>query len=151
MAEVKPVDSGEGDSGRKDGMQNILVIDDDKLMCMALARILASAGYNVVQASDGDEGLNLYRTQEFDLVITDLIMPDKEGIQIIRELRKEDSTIRIIAMSAGGRGGATDYLKWAKLMGAKHCMSKPIKREELLAAVSAVLAMPRTPRAENPS
>jgi len=123
-------------------MQNILVIDDDKLMRLALARILISSGYNVIQASDGEEGLQLYRTQDFDLVITDLIMPDKEGIQIIRELRKENSSIRIIAMSAGGRGGATDYLKWARLMGAKQCLSKPIKREELLNAVTAVLAMP---------
>jgi len=123
-------------------MQNILVIDDDKLMCLALAKILISAGYNVVQASDGEEGLKLYRTQDFDLVITDLIMPDKEGIQIIRELRKENSRIRIIAMSAGGRGGATDYLKWARLMGAKQCLSKPIKREDLLDAVQAVLALP---------
>jgi len=123
-------------------MQSILVIDDDKLMRLALARILISSGFNVVQAADGDEGLQLYRSQEFDLVITDLIMPDKEGIQIIRELRKENSKIRIIAMSAGGRGGATDYLKWARLMGAKQCLSKPIKREELLNAVTAVLAMP---------
>ncbi len=123
-------------------MQSILVIDDDKLMCLALAKILISAGYNVVQASDGEEGLKLYRTQDFDLVITDLIMPDKEGIQIIRELRKENSRIRIIAMSAGGRGGATDYLKWARLMGAKQCLSKPIKREDLLDAVQAVLALP---------
>lgn len=130
------------DSGQKAVMQNILVIDDDKLMCLALAKILISAGYNVVQASDGEEGLKLYRTQDFDLVITDLIMPDKEGIQIIRELRKENSRIRIIAMSAGGRGGATDYLKWARLMGAKQCLSKPIKREDLLDAVQAVLALP---------
>jgi DNA-binding response OmpR family regulator len=130
------------DSGNKGVMQNILVIDDDKLMCLALAKILISAGYNVVQAGDGEEGLRLYRTQDFDLVITDLIMPDKEGIQIIRELRKENSQIRIIAMSAGGRGGATDYLKWARLMGAKQCLSKPIRREDLLAAVQAVLALP---------
>ncbi len=130
------------DSGHKTAMQNILVIDDDKLMCLALAKILISAGYNVVQASDGEEGLKLYRTQDFDLVITDLIMPDKEGIQIIRELRKENSLVRIIAMSAGGRGGATDYLKWARLMGAKQCLSKPIKREDLLGAVESVLALP---------
>lgn len=122
-------------------MRSILVIDDDKLMCMALAKILMSAGYTVVQAFDGDEGLKLYRAQNFDLVITDLIMPDKEGIQIIRELRKENSQIRIIAMSAGGEGGATDYLKWARLMGAKQCLSKPIKREDLLGAVESVLAL----------
>jgi len=130
------------DSGQKGVMQNILVIDDDKLMCLALAKILISSGYNVVQAADGEEGLKLYRTQDFDLVITDLIMPDKEGIQIIRELRKENPQIRIIAMSAGGRGGATDYLKWARLMGAKQCLSKPIRRDDLLAAVQAVLALP---------
>lgn len=142
MAEVTHTNPDTSDSGKKGDMQNILVIDDDKLMRLALARILIASGYNVVQASDGDEGLQMYRSQDFDLVITDLIMPDKEGIQIIRELRKENSKIRIIAMSAGGRGGATDYLKWARLMGAKQCLSKPIKREELLNAVSAVLAMP---------
>lgn len=120
----------------------ILIIDDDALMRLALAKILLSAGYDVEQAGDGDEGLCLQRSQSFDLIITDLIMPDKEGIQIIRELRKEDSTIRIIAMSAGGRGGATDYLKWARLMGAKQCLSKPIKREDLLGAVTSVLAAP---------
>ncbi len=120
----------------------ILIIDDDALMRLALAKILLSAGYDVEQAGDGDEGLRLQRSQSFDLIITDLIMPDKEGIQIIRELRKEDSAIRIIAMSAGGRGGATDYLKWARLMGAKQCLSKPIKREDLLDAVTSVLAAP---------
>ena len=123
-------------------MQSILVIDDDKLMRLALAKILISAGYNVVQAADGDEGLAHHRAQNFDLIITDLIMPDKEGIQIIRELRKDNSKVRIIAVSAGGRGGATDYLKWARLMGAKKCLRKPIKREDLLAAVSEVLALP---------
>jgi CheY-like chemotaxis protein len=142
MAEVTHATSETDATGKKADMQSILVIDDDKLMCMALARILVSAGYTVTQAFDGDEGLQLYRTHGFDLVITDLIMPDKEGIQIIRELRKENSNIRIIAMSAGGRGGATDYLKWARLMGAKQCLSKPIKREDLLNAVSTVLAMP---------
>lgn len=136
---VEPfIESGQG----TETMQSILVIDDDKLMRMALAKILISAGYTVVEASDGDEGLSLQRSQSFDLIITDLIMPDKEGIQIIRELRKENNKVRIIAMSAGGRGGATDYLKWARLMGAKQCLSKPIKREELLNAVSAVLAQP---------
>lgn len=142
MAEVTFETPGTGDSRKKTDMQSILVIDDDKLMRLALARILISSGFNVVQAADGDEGLQLYRSQEFDLVITDLIMPDKEGIQIIRELRKENSKIRIIAMSAGGRGGATDYLKWARLMGAKQCLSKPIKRDDLLAAVQAVLDLP---------
>ena len=142
MAEIENTPSEAGDSVGKAAMQSILVIDDDKLMCLALARILASSGYDVAQAYNGEEGLQKYRGGKFDLVITDLIMPDKEGIQIIRELRKEDSSIRIIAMSAGGRGGATDYLKWARLMGAKQCLSKPIRREELLGAVTSVLAAP---------
>jgi CheY-like chemotaxis protein len=142
MAEIANTPPEADDSVRKAAMQNILVIDDDKLMCLALARILVSAGYDVTQAYNGEEGLQKYRGGKFDLVITDLIMPDKEGIQIIRELRKEDTSIRIIAMSAGGRGGATDYLKWARLMGAKLCLSKPIRREELLTAVTTVLAAP---------
>lgn len=142
MAEIANTPPESGDAAQKAVMQSILVIDDDKLMCLALARILVSAGYEVAQAYNGEEGLQKYRSGKFDLVITDLIMPDKEGIQIIRELRKEDSSIRIIAMSAGGRGGATDYLKWARLMGAKQCLSKPIRREELLGAVTSVLAAP---------
>ena len=142
MAEVTITRPEAGESGKKAVMQSILVIDDDKLMCLAVARILSSAGYEVAQAFNGDDGLQMCRNRKFDLVITDLIMPDKEGIQIIRELRKEDSGIRIIAMSAGGRGGATDYLKWARLMGAKECLSKPIKREDLLHAVTTVLGLP---------
>ncbi|BDV02052.1 response regulator [Thermodesulfomicrobium sp. WS] len=122
--------------------KRVLVIDDDQLMCLALAKMLVAEGYAVEQAGDGDEGLRLYRQNPFDVVVTDMIMPDKEGIQIIRELRKLDPKIRIIAMSGGGRGGATDYLKWAKLMGAKRCLSKPIKREELVEAVAEVLALP---------
>ena len=86
MAEVTHATSETDATGKKADMQSILVIDDDKLMCMALARILVSAGYTVTQAFDGDEGLQLYRTHGFDLVITDLIMPDKEGIQIIRDI-----------------------------------------------------------------
>ncbi len=142
MAEVTKTSPEMGESGKKAAMQSILVIDDDKLMCLAVARILSSAGYEVAQAFNGDDGLQMCRGRKFDLVITDLIMPDKEGIQIIRELRKEDTGIRIIAMSAGGRGGATDYLKWARLMGAKECLSKPIKREDLLHAVTTVLGLP---------
>jgi CheY-like chemotaxis protein len=119
----------------------ILVIDDDQLMCLALAKMLSAEGYIVTSAADGDEGLRLYRQNPFDVVITDMIMPDKEGIQIIRELRKLDPNIRIIAISGGGRGGATDYLKWAKLMGAKRCLTKPITREDLMGAVVEVLAL----------
>lgn len=123
--------------------QRILIIDDDKLMCLALAKILIAAGYEVEVAEDGDVGIRMQRTRAFDLVITDLIMPEKEGIEIIRELRKENNRLPVIAISAGGRrGSAADYLKWARLMGAKKCLSKPIKREELLDAVATVLSEP---------
>lgn len=117
----------------------ILLIEDDNCVRELLHQTLAKAGYNVIPASDGDEGLNLFRRSNPDLVITDIVMPQKEGLQMILELRRHSPKAKVIAMSGGGRYSNTDYLKLARKFGAKVTLNKPFLREEILNAVKEVL------------
>jgi CheY-like chemotaxis protein len=121
--------------------QRILVIDDDENIRLLLRAILEREGYQVLEASDGDKGLKEYKKNPTDLVITDLIMPGKEGIETIRDLRREFPGIKIIAVSGGGRIGPESYLKMAKGVGALRTLSKPLDRLGLLQAVEEVMEM----------
>ena len=120
-------------------MARILIIDDEVQILNMLRQMLEGEGYEVVEAPDGKEGLKLYRKNPTDLIITDLIMPEKEGIETIQELTQDFPNIKIIAMSGGGRVGPGDYLHLAKMLGAQHTFAKPIEREELLKAVRELL------------
>ena len=120
-------------------MASILVIDDDPQIGRLLEKVLGRAGHEVVVAVNGKEGLRLFREGTFDLIITDLIMPEKEGLEIIMELRQKYPQTKIIAMSGGGRIGPDSYLKMANTLGAKKTLTKPFGREDLLSAVSALL------------
>jgi CheY-like chemotaxis protein len=106
-------------------MKKILVIDDDAAVCLTLEHLLAAAGYEVVSARDGEEGIRLFRTVQPDLVITDIIMPKMEGIEAILQIKREQPRARIIAMSGGGRIHNTDFLKWAQALGAQSVIAKP--------------------------
>ena len=121
-------------------MQRILVIDDDEQVRELLAEILAQAGYHITEAVNGEVGLKLFRAQPADLVITDLIMPEKEGMETILALRKEFPKVRIIAVSGGGRSTTLDYLPIAKSLGARRTLAKPFTRQEILDAVRDTLA-----------
>jgi CheY-like chemotaxis protein len=116
-------------------MAHILIIDDESQIRMMLRMMLESEGYTVDEAADGTEGINLYRKNPADLIITDIIMPGKEGLETIISLRKEYPGIKIIAMSGGGRNNPEGYLKSAKLLGALETFAKPIRKETLLSAV----------------
>ena len=116
-------------------MQRILVIDDDEQMRALLRDILERAGYEVTEAQHGLEGLKLFRARPADLVVTDLIMPEKEGVETILELRAEFPEVPIIAVSGGGRNGPRDYLEIAARLGARRTVAKPFTRQEILAAV----------------
>jgi CheY-like chemotaxis protein len=118
---------------------SILVIDDDETIRVLLRTILEREGYRVVDAPDGNMGIRRYQESPTDLVITDLIMPGKEGIETIRELRKKFPHVKIIAVSGGGRIGPESYLKMAKGVGALRTLSKPFDRMALLKAVEEVL------------
>jgi DNA-binding response OmpR family regulator len=120
----------------------ILVIEDDFAVRELILQTLSKAGYQVIAAGDGVEGLNLFREKNPALVITDIVMPQKEGLQTIIELKQEAPGVKVIAMSGGGRYCNADYLKLAKKFGARRTVSKPFMRDELLASVKEVLAEP---------
>ncbi len=116
-------------------MARILVIDDDEQFRFMLRRILEHAGYEVAEAGNGEDGQRIYRDRPSDLVIVDLIMPEKEGLETIMELRHDFPHIKIIAISGGGRIGPEGYLEVAKNVGAVRALAKPVERQELLAAL----------------
>src|SRR5208283_2976492 len=99
-------------------MKRILVVDDNAEVRRALSKTLLKAGYDVITAEDGAAAVRVYRGQSFDLVITDLIMPNQEGLETIMELRRLTPEVKIIAISGGGRLGPEDYLPIAQGIGA---------------------------------
>lgn len=120
----------------------ILVIDDDSAVRYTVSRILHSSGYEVVTACDGHSGMALFREQRPDLVITDIIMPNQEGIETIRLMRREHPEAKIIAISGGARIGNLDVLEIAKKLGADDVIHKPFDAAELLGRVGKFLAAP---------
>ena len=120
-------------------MARILIIDDEPQIRSMLTLMLEREGYEVVEASDGVAGIKLYRQNPVDLIITDLIMPNKDGIGMIIDLKKEFPDVKIIAMSGGGLNKPDGYLKGAKKLGAACTLTKPIDREEMLRAVKETL------------
>ena len=120
-------------------MARILVIDDDEQVLDMLYESLTREGYDVLRASNGEQGLRLYRQKPVDLIITDIIMPEKEGIETIIELRRDFPDVKIIDMSGGGRIGTKDYLHLAKIFGVQRTFTKPVAREQLLDAIKALL------------
>src|ERR1700694_4924848 len=120
-------------------MASILLVDDDDQLRTMLREALTRVGYQVQEASDGQRAINLYSKHRTDLVITDLAMPEKEGIQLILELRRLNSKVKIIAMSGAGQSIIEQYLKMAKVLRAHLLPPKPFLEQELLEAVSEVL------------
>ena len=120
-------------------MSAILVIDDQKGLRDILRKVLAEAGHDVAEAEDGVAALALFRAGAFDLVITDIIMPEKEGIEIITTMRQERPSLRILAMSGGGRAHVMDFLAIAKKAGADAILEKPFRKAELLDRVAELL------------
>ncbi len=123
-------------------MANILVIEDDLDVRRLLRDVLERAGHGVVEAADGAEGIERVRSQPVDLVITDILMPEKEGIETILELKRDWQDVKIIAISGGGRVGPDDYLKSARRVGAQRTFTKPFDPKALLQAVEELLDNP---------
>lgn len=120
-------------------MATILVIEDDSEVRDFLESLLVRAGHRVIEANDGLQGMHAYRNDPTDLIITDLFMPVKEGLETIIDLRKEYPDLKIIAISGGTREGKGDYLRTAQLCGARRIFHKPFDSEELLKAVDELL------------
>ena len=116
-------------------MAYILIIDDNEEFRDLLQRFLGEQGYETAAAPDGREGIKQYLARPADLVITDILMPEKEGIETIRDLRRKFPQVKIIAVSGGGRIGPDSYLKMAKGVGALRTLKKPVNRTVLLETV----------------
>jgi len=123
-------------------MSRILIIDDNEDLCAALGTALNRAGYEVAQAQGAKLGLKLFRESKFDLVLSDILMPDTDGLELIFTLRKTDTTLPIIAMSGGGHGSAEHYLHVADVSGASAVIRKPFSPEELIELIEIQLASP---------
>jgi DNA-binding response OmpR family regulator len=117
----------------------VLVIDDEQLIRLQVRAALEQDGFVVHEAANGNEGLTRIAVTAPDVVITDILMPDKEGIETILELRRHYPSIRIIAISGGGRTGNKDFLRTAKHLGADRTLAKPFALGELLRMVREVL------------
>jgi CheY-like chemotaxis protein len=120
-------------------MAQILIIEDDLEVRAMLRELLHRAGHTVTEAADGQEGIHCYRTNKADLIITDLFMPVKEGLETIVDLRREFPDLKIIAISGGNREGSGSYLKAAQLCGASRIFHKPFEIADLLTAITDLL------------
>jgi two-component system, chemotaxis family, chemotaxis protein CheY len=123
---------------QEETMATILLIDDDLQMRRTLARMLRRK-HDLIEAADGSEGIRLFTRHHPDIVITDIIMPNKEGIETIMELRRLSPTVKILAISGGGSMFKTDFLSMAEELGADATLQKPIELVDLLATVDQLL------------
>jgi CheY-like chemotaxis protein len=124
-------------------MARILLIDDDEAVRGILGQILRRAGHTVIEARDGDEGVDLFPQAAADLVITDMMMPGKTGQEVVQALRRDRPQVKIIAMSGGGRLGLAEVLGSALLEGATEVLAKPFTFGVLFAAIDRVLGKDR--------
>ena len=120
-------------------MERILIIDDNREVLGTYSQILEHAGYEVLVAADGKEGVRTFRENPLDLVITDIFMPEKEGLEVIVELKRDFPNVKIIAISGGAFLEPKDCLDVAKHFGVMCTLTKPIERGVLLEAVQECL------------
>ncbi|MDY0108607.1 MAG: response regulator [Candidatus Krumholzibacteria bacterium] len=117
-------------------MATILVIEDDREVRDFLVEVLSRAGHAVTAAANGRDGVAKFREEPAQVVITDIIMPEKDGIETILDLRREHPQLKVIAISGGGRSTPENYLHSARLLGADRAFRKPFRNEEILAAIN---------------
>jgi DNA-binding NtrC family response regulator len=120
-------------------IKDILIVDDEEQMRLALRRMLEKEGYSVREAENGEKAIRAHREKQADLIITDIIMPDKEGLGTIVELKSEFPDVKIFAMSGGGKNSPDQYLRMAKGLGVDRVFIKPFNREDILSAVEDAL------------
>ena len=121
-------------------MKSILIVDDDDGIRKYLRRILEVHGYAVLEASDGNAAIERYVEREPDLVVLDILMPGKDGIETLFELKKINKHIKIIIISGGGRIGPDNYLAIAETVGVCAALKKPFDKEDFLIKVKYVLS-----------
>lgn len=120
-------------------MGKVLVVDDEPYILLMIKKMLEQSGHEVDLASNGKEGLEMLNNKPFDILITDIVMPEKEGLETIREVRHKYPELKIIAISGGGRLDSNEYLEPARLFGAKRIIKKPFQKAEIINAVNELL------------
>ena len=120
-------------------MARILLIDDDELLRRTVVRMLAAGSHTVFQADNGKTGAEILKTKKVDVVVTDVFMPEREGLETISLLRRADPALKIIAISGGWTRSGVDYLDMAKQLGAQATLTKPFTKDQILAAVEGCL------------
>jgi CheY-like chemotaxis protein len=128
-------------------MASILLIDNDAAVREVLRIALMTAGYSISEAANGRQGINSFRKAPTDIVITDIYMPDRDGLEVIEALRRTHPTVKILAIS--GASGSMNYLHRAEVLGADRVLAKPLSMPIVLRVVSELLgtsdvAMPET-------
>ena len=124
----------------RDAMPKILVIDDDSQCLTMVRRILEADGHEIYDSQDAKSGHELFNVVKPDVVITDILMPGVDGIELIRRLRQEQQDVPIIAISGGGHCPPALYLRSSQYLGATLTLSKPFRREQLLECVKKALS-----------
>lgn len=119
-------------------MASILVIDDDELLRRFVVALLERRNYSVQSADSGEAGIKLAAAADFDLVITDIVMPGTEGLETIKQIRRDKPDIKILAVSGGGSSKG-DYLRYAERLGANAALAKPFEPVEFLDIVAALI------------
>ena len=120
-------------------MAGILIVEDDKDLREMLKISLLMRKYTVLEASDGKEALIKFRPGVTDMVITDLIMPDEDGLKVIMKIKEIKPSIKIIAISGGGKAGPGNYLNLAKALGADEIFHKPFSINEMIKKIDELL------------
>jgi DNA-binding response OmpR family regulator len=122
-------------------MAKVLIIDDDAAMRRMMSRVLTDARHQVFEAADGRDGVRQFHAEAPEIVVTDIVMPEQEGIQTISEIRAGGSNVAIIAISGGGGGGdGALYLTIAEELGADAVLQKPFRLAELVAVIDRMLS-----------
>jgi CheY-like chemotaxis protein len=124
--------------------KTILIVDDDQASLQAMRSVLAE-DFDVVLASDGRQALDVFAARPIDLVICDVLMPNMDGIEMLRALRALSATVPVVTISGGGTIGADNYLRATVALGASAKLAKPIRADDLLRVVSAMLHPSATP------
>ncbi len=122
-------------------MANILVVDDEEPIRSLVKQILLKDGHDIMEAENGQVACDMFGDADIDLIVTDLVMPEKNGIEMIMEIKRSQPKVKVIAISGGiGFSGQIDLLSVANLLGAKHIIKKPFGVDDVRDAVNDMLA-----------
>jgi CheY-like chemotaxis protein len=125
-------------------MAVILIVDDDPTIRMIATELLRNSDHAIVEAEDGDEAMRVIKAMPVDLVVLDMLMPNKDGLETLMELRRSGPDVLILAISSGGRMDGDGLLRIASAMGADDTLSKPLRADTFAAKIDELLARPLT-------